>query len=84
MIHSLSGGTIKDIGFYNFAKVALESGEVMFFIYNIPLEVGDKVVVPVGKTNKPTTATVLSLKPNISSRLAPFPVKHMKEIIKKA
>ena len=48
MIHSLSGGTIKDIGFYNFAKVELLSGEVMFFIYNIPLSVGDKVLVPVG------------------------------------
>lgn len=84
MIHSLSGGTIKDIGFYNFVKVKLDSGEVMFFIYNIPLSVGDKVFVPVGRNNTPTLATVLELKPNTSSRLAPFPVKHMKEIIKKA
>ena len=83
MIHSLSGGTIKDIGFYNFVKVELKTGEIMFFICNIPIEVGDKILVPVGRTNTPTEASVLELKRNVSSRLAPFPVKHMKEIIKK-
>ena len=83
MIHSLSGGTIKDIGFHNFAKVELKTGEIMFFVYTIPLQIGDQVLVPVGKTNTPTHATVLSLKPNVSDRLAPFPIKHMKEIIKK-
>ena len=83
MIHSLSGGTIKDIGFYNFAKVELETGELKFYIYNISLQVGDEVEVPVGKFNKPTKAKVLELRQNISSRLAPFPIKQMKEIIKK-
>ena len=83
MIHSLSGGTIKDIGFHNFVKVELETGEIRFFIYTIDLKVGDWVEVPVGKFNKPTKAKVLDLKPNVSSRLAPFPVKQMKEVIKK-
>ena len=34
MIHSLSGGTIQDVGYYNFAKVQLDTGEIMYYIYN--------------------------------------------------
>ena len=82
MIHSLSGGTIQELGYFNFAKVKLKTGEIMFFVYNIPLSVGQCVLVPVGKSNTPTRATVLELRPNTSQRLAPFPVKHLKEVIK--
>ena len=82
MIHSLSGGTIQDVGYYNFAKVQLDTGEIMYYIYNIPLTIGQHVLVPVGKANTPTRATVLELRPNVSKRLAPFPVKHLKEIIR--
>lgn len=83
MIHSLSGGTIKNIGFSSFAKVKLETEEVMFFVYDFPLSVGDEVLVPVGRCGTPTRATVLELKQNVSNRLAPFPIKSMKNVIKK-
>ena len=83
MIHSLSGGTIKDIGFSSFAKVKLATGETMFFVYDFPLNVGEEVLVPVGRSGTPTQATVVELRPNVSNRLAPFPIKSMKNVIKK-
>lgn len=81
MIHSLSGGTIQNITYHNFAKVLLESGEIRYYTYTIPLRIGDKVLVPFGTTT--AQGVVQKLLPNCSSREAPFPVKHTREIIKK-
>ena len=82
MIHSLSGGVIADQHYYNFAKVRLDdTDEIRFFIYDIPLDVGDRVMVPVGRLSSP--ATVLECRTAVHERNAPFPVKHMSYIIKK-
>ena len=81
MIHSLSGGVIQDITYHNFAKVLLDSGEIRYYTYSIPLKIGDKVLVPVG--NLTQVGVVQKLLPNLSLREAPFSVKHTREIIKK-
>ena len=81
MIHSLSGGVIQQIDYYNFAKVLLDNGEPRYYIYNFPLNIGDKVLVPFGRSTQ--TGVVQKLLQNISARQAPMPIKHMQEIIKK-
>ena len=88
MIHSLAGGKIKDLDFADFVKVeileGLDAGKIMWFITDIiELNVGDKVLVPVGFSNSPTVAKVLKIERNLSSQLSPIPIKRAKEIIKK-
>lgn len=83
MIHSLSGGVIREKKYFDFAKVRFETGEVYWFISTFPeLKPGDKVVVPVGRDNVPTEAFVLRIDKHISEQVSPIPAKRAKKIIK--
>ena len=82
MIHSMSGGVLSDNKKLDFAKVQFATGEIFWYITNISdLQIGDNVIVPVGKTNKPTKATVLRIDYAVSIQSSPVPYKIAKEII---
>ncbi len=82
MIHSLSGGVVRDKKYYDFAKVKIETGEIFWFISKFKeLKVGDFVVVPIGKSENLVKGEVLRIDKNISEQVAPIPVKRMKEIV---
>lgn len=82
MIHSMSGGVIKDNILLNFAKVQLDSGEIFWYITNIEdLAENDLVIVPIGKTERPVRAKVLRIDKNVSIQTAPVPVNRAKQII---
>lgn len=84
MIHSMAGGVVSDAKFFDFAKVKTETGEISWYISKISdLNVGDEVVVPVGKTEKEVKATVLRIDKHINGQVAPFPLKKIKYIISK-
>ncbi len=87
MIHSLSGGVIKDIEYFDFAKVKVTEGILCnnIFWYISPfsnLKQGDIVLVPLGANNTQTKAEVLRVDKNVSGQTAPVPVKRCKKIIK--
>ena len=59
MIHSLAGGSIRDISFLDFAKVEIlegvQKGSWFWYITDIPnLKAQDEVFVPLGATNQRT------------------------------
>ena len=88
MIHSLAGGKIKDLDFADFVKVeileGLDAGKIMWFITDIlDLAANNNVLVPLGFGNTPTLAKVLKIERNLSSHVAPIPIKKAKMIIKK-
>lgn len=82
MIHSMSGGVIREKKFCDFAKVRTETGEKFWFVSTIfDLKVGDWVVVPFGKDN--IKAQVLRIDKNVSEQMSPIPMKRAKEILQK-
>lgn len=87
MIHSLAGGKLKDLDFADFAKVQLitdEPDKILWYITDIlDLNIGDIVLVPVGINNALEQATVLKIERNVSSHVAPIPIKRAKLIYKK-
>ncbi|MGN1201562.1 MAG: hypothetical protein ACI4R8_04860 [Candidatus Caccovivens sp.] len=85
MIHSMSGGVVREKKFYDFAKVQLEiSGETRFFICNDKnLKEGDCVLVPYGKNDLLEKGKILRIDRNVNEQVAPMPVGRMKEIFGK-
>jgi len=88
MIHSLSGGKLKDNKNYDFVKVKileeLYFNKISFYISNISsLQEGDVVLVPYGFPIVKVKARVLRIDKNVNEQVAPIPIKRMKEIIKK-
>ena len=88
MIHSLSGGELKQNNVYNFVKVKILDkqflGKTCFYISNIPyLKVSNIVLVPFGYPEKQVKAIVERIDKNINEQVAPIPIKRMKYIIKK-
>ncbi len=87
MIHSLAGGKIKDLEFADFVKVRFDYlGENKIGWYTtdiLELKIGDKVVVPYGYPASELVGTVEKIERNLSSQLAPIPIKRAKNIIKK-
>lgn len=88
MIHSLAGGSIKDIAYNDFAKVQLTSGENagkwFWYISEIKdLAVGDRVVVPISLQNTRQTGVVLQIVRQVSAYNSPVPTKRAKKIISK-
>ncbi len=83
MIHSMSGGVVKEAEFFDGAKVRLEeSGEIFWFINPFPnLKEGDSVIVPVGRTEAEKVAVVLKIQKHISTQVSPVPYKRMKKIL---
>ena len=87
MIHSLSGGELKNNKVYDFAKVKIiegeHEGEICFYISNLSnLKINDLVLVPIGFPSKNAKSKVLRIDKNINEQMAPFPIKKMKSILK--
>lgn len=89
MIHSLAGGSIRDINYLDFAKVEIlegaQKGCWFWYITDIPnLNEFDEVLVPLGVSNTKTRGKVLRLDYSVSSQVSPIPIKKAKKIISKA
>lgn len=83
MIHSLSGGVIREKKYFDFAKVRFDSGEIYWYISTFEdLKAGDRVLVPVGRNNEETEAFVIRIDKHISEQVSPIPAKRAKKIIK--
>ena len=84
MIHSLSGGVLKDNRLYDFAKVEIVDtpfvGNIFWYITNISLKPDDLVLVPVN--NKTFKGKVLRIDKAVNEQFAPISVKRAKEVIK--
>lgn len=87
MIHSLAGGKIKDLEFADFVKVKFDYlGETKLGWYItdiIDLAINDKVIIPYGYANIELAGQVEKIERNVSSQVAPIPIKRAKYIIKK-
>ncbi len=88
MIHSEAGGEIRGEDYNDFAKVEIlegvEQGKILWYLSTIAeLEVGDKVLVPVGVIKMGTLGKVVRLDKNVSSFCSPIPVKHAKYVLRK-
>lgn len=82
MIHSLSGGIIKDAGSYTFVKVVFESDPTpKWYISDFPVEEGDKVCAPFGVADMPTVGVAVKVENNVSGQVTPIPLKTAKKII---
>ena len=84
MIHSLSGGVVKDKIICDLVKVKINDPFLDRQIYwyicnNKDVIVGDVVLVPFG--NKEVKATVLRIDKNVNEQASPIPLKRAKEII---
>lgn len=84
MIHSMSGGVIRDQGSYIFVKVALDGDPApRWYIAEFDVEEGDRVSVPIGRAQTPAPATVLRVESNVSGQVTPVPLRSAKKIIAK-
>ncbi len=84
MIHSLSGGVVKEDRSGDFAKVEIEGEGFFWYLSDIfGLKEGDFVLVPFGKTNKLVRAKVIRIDKDISYKASPIPFKHAKKISSK-
>ena len=82
MIHSMSGGVISEDTLSDYVKVQFETGEIFWYKTNIEdLNIGNFVLVPFGKTNKPIKAKVIRIDKNVSSKCSPVPYNRAKDII---
>lgn len=86
MIHSLAGGNIGKVSYFNYAKVKIiegeNSGKILWFICKIPLvEAGDIVTVEVFGEPAPVKAEIVRIDKSVASNCAPVPPHRAKEII---
>lgn len=83
MIHSLSGGVLKENTPIDFAKVKIiNNNKIAWYICShLPdLKENDKVLVPVGIDNFLEEAVVLRIDKQISPQVTPTPIKRTKKI----
>lgn len=88
MIHSLSGGVIKQNKNYSIAKIevieGVFKGNIYFYINQIEnLKLNDSVLIPFGKNDTLLKGKVLRIDENVNEQNLPFPLSKMKEIFKK-
>ncbi len=77
MIHSMSGGIIKDPGSYTFVKIAFDDDpEKTPYWY-----VSDFSVAPRGRADMPARATVLRVEKNVSGQVTPVPLRSAKKLL---
>lgn len=82
MIHSLSGGVIKDYGSYTFVKVIFDGEERPYwYISDFHVEEGYKVTAPFGRADMPREATVIKVESNVSGQVTPIPLKTAKKLL---
>ena len=80
MIHSLSGGVIKDGGRHDFVKLKFQSGEERWYLSDeFSLSVGMKAIAFLnGKTQ---TGEVVRADSNLSAQATPVPLKTAEKIV---
>ena len=88
MIHSEAGGEICGEDYNDFAKVEIlegdEKGKQLWYITTIfGLEVGDKVLVPVGMIKMGTLGKVVRIDKSVSNFCSPVSTKHAKYVLRK-
>jgi len=89
MIHSLSGGVLKDKKFKDLAKVKILEGldKDLTFWYEMPfltkIKENDIVLVPFGQSNKLIKAIVIQIKKDVREDLSPVPFTRIKKISEK-
>ena len=85
MIHSLAGGNLQHLKVENFVKVEIiqgaNFGNILWYLSCGTESVGDVVIVPFGKYNERIRAKVLRIDKNVSSQVAPVPLKIAKRVI---
>ena len=81
MIHSMSGGVIKDAGSYTFVKVRFDDDGVAWYITDFDVTEGDRVKAPRGIQNVGTAATEVKVEYNVNGQVAPVPLKRVKKLI---
>ena len=84
MIHSMSGGIIKDVGTYTFVKIVFDDDEQKtpyWYISDFSVEVGDSVSAPRGKADMVGIATVVKVEPNVNGQVTPIPLRSAKKLI---
>lgn len=82
MIHSMSGGVIKDAGSYTFVKVAFDGESVSYwYISEMEVSEGDMVKVPRGASGTPTVGTVVRVERGVNGQVTPIPLRSAKRVI---
>lgn len=82
MIHSMSGGVIKDAGSHTFVKVLFDGEDTPFwYVTDLFVEQGDMVKAPRGRENAPAIGTVVRVEQNVSGQVTPIPLRSAKRII---
>ena len=89
MIHSLSGGILKNEDYADFVKVEIidkNFGEGFYWYKNeiSDIKINDIVIVPVGQLNNLVKAKVVRIDKNVSSYNSPIPFKRAKYIYSKS
>lgn len=81
MIHSMSGGIIKDVGDYTFVKVRFD-GEPTPFWYVAEMHVsdGDKVIAPLRGVERQGVAE--RVERHVSGQVTPVPLRTAKRIVR--
>ena len=79
MIHSLSGGVIKDNGVHRLVKVSTGGDERYYLSDEFAVSVGDKVIVPTERGAE--TCEVLKVLSNITSQNSPLNLKQTESVI---
>lgn len=86
MIHSLAGGKIQNLRYADFVKVQIITppftNEIYWYIAIGTENVGDTVVVPIGKNNTQVQGRVLRIDKNVSSQVAPVPISRVKKVVR--
>ena len=86
MIHSLSGGFVRELEYADFVKVKITSGESagQMFWYKtdiLYIAAGDMVKVPL--KGQVVEGEVVKLERNVSNQTAPIPIKRAQSVIQK-
>lgn len=79
MIHSLSGGVIRDNYRYTFVKVEVDGAPYWYLSPTSDIAVGAKVSVPFGKGDFPREGVVLKVE-QADGHCAPVPLNRIREI----
>lgn len=79
MIHSLSGGVIRENGSYTFVKVQVE-GELLWYLSpTSKVEAGARVSVPYGRGDLPREGRVVKVE-SANAQCAPCPMNRIREL----
>ena len=80
MIHSMSGGVIKDPGSYTFVRVLVDGDDfARWYVTDLDIEEGDRVRVPAKQST--AVGTVMRVERDVSGQVTPVPLKSAKKII---